>query len=248
MMFGYFVFSGEMGSRIQPNPAKQPRCGHHVETPFLYIAKTGPGRQFLCPFYKCKEKGDVVANVVNDEEVALPADPLAGRSKVQVQEAREMSIFQAFVVAAELPLDHGTARNAKPPFPDIGCTVSGKPHWFELGEIIPREVAEKVNPKRRAVGGGFSISQDSPFTQVVEKKTSSTYETQGAPVDLVLHFDLRLGSKSVVLGQIQQQAELLRSLVMDGLFQRVWIYDDWTKTVVWSRPKSQTSGSEELNL
>ena len=233
MMFGYFRHKGEMGSRIEANSGKQRRCGRHVETPFLYIGKVNQGRQFLCPFYKCHERGDWVSAVVVDEEIAVQEDLFAGLSKTE----REMSVFRSFAVASGLAIDEGSAVNAVPRHPDIRCTISGQLYWFELGQIISEEVAAKINPKRRNVDSGFSFSQEHPFVEIIQEKARKMYDTYGAPVDLILYFDLRLGTEGVVRLLIEKHAGLLNSLVTVGPFSRVWIYDDWTKIVVSSHSR-----------
>ena len=129
--------------------------------------------------------------------------------------------------------------NEKSPLPDIGCTISGKPHYFELGEIISEDVAEAVNPKRWGRDPGFSFSQENPFLYIVAKKATRTYTTDGAPVDLILHFDLKLGSRGVIDGLIQKHGERLKNLVTDGPFLGVWIYDSYTNFVVWSAARGR---------
>ena len=56
-------------------------------------------------------------------------------------------------------------------------------------------------------------------------------------MDLLLHFDLTLGSKSVVQSLIEKHVGLLDSLVTRGLFSGVWIFDQWTKSVVWNKAR-----------
>jgi hypothetical protein len=233
-MFGYFWHSGEMGSRKVLDPTNQRRCGVHPGTPFMYVGKVGDGRRYLCPFYKCDGRGDEVQSVVVDEDVEIPKHPLEGLKKADRQRAEEMAVFESFVSASGITIDKGSAANAESPYPDIRCAILGKLHWFELGEIISEEVAAKLSPKRKAMDGGFSFKQERPFTQVVEKKATKKYETQGAPVALLLHFDLRWGSRSVVVGLIGKHAALLKPLVNDGPFTEVWIYDAFTKCIVWS--------------
>jgi hypothetical protein len=237
MMFGYFWFSGAMGSRIEPNQNEQ-RHGNHLERPFMYIGKVGQGRKYLCPFYKCDEQGDDVAAVVVDEEVEISEDPLDRLGKEERKRAVEMAFFQSFASASGLAMDEGSPLNHPPDAPDINCTISGKPHWFELGRIINRELAEKINPKRRTSVSGFSFSQEDPFVEMITKKKSKKYVTGGDPVDLILHFDLSLGDRSVVERQIEKHTELLESLVTTGPFSRVWIYDAWKKRVIWSLSRS----------
>jgi len=228
-MFGYYWDSGEMGSRKMRDSNPQPRCGAHPATPFMYVGKVGQGRRYLCPFYKCDKQGDEIGSVVIDEEVEIPKDPLIGLNKAD----REMAVFKSFIGASEIAIDEGSS-NAEPPHPDIRCTVAGKLHWFELGQIIDKEVAAKTSRTRKTMDGGFGFSQETPFVYIVKDKATKTYETLGAPVDLALHFDLHLGTKRVVIDQILKHAALLKSLVGTGPFSRVWIYDEYTKCIVWS--------------
>lgn len=51
-MFGYHWDSGKPGTQKEMNPEKQHR-GNHPGLPFMYIGKSGEGRRFLCPLYKC---------------------------------------------------------------------------------------------------------------------------------------------------------------------------------------------------
>ena len=76
---------------------------------------------------------------------------------------RSLLIFQSFASACGLPVDEGSPENREPDYPDILCTISGQRYCFELGQIIHEEVAEKVNPKRRTLDGGFSYDQEEPF-------------------------------------------------------------------------------------
>jgi hypothetical protein len=120
-MFGYYWDSGEMGSRKVPDPKRQSRCGAHPQTPFMYVAKVGQGRRYLCPFYKCDKQGDEIGSVVIDEEVEIPKDPRIDLKKAD----REMAVFKSFV-ASGVAIDKGSRSNAEPPYPDIRCTISGK--------------------------------------------------------------------------------------------------------------------------
>lgn len=229
-MFGYHI--NEPGRRLRTNGPKQPR-GNHPGVPFMYIAKEGEGRRYKCPYYKCDEQGPVVAASIADEDVQLPANPLDDFRGADRKRAVEMLVFQSFVLACGLPIDEGSAENGAQGYPDIGCTISGQPYWFELGQIIHEEVAEKLNPKRRKQDGGFSYDQEKPFVELINAKTSKNYKTEGAPVDLVFHFDHRLGTASTVRRLSEKHRTLLDSLTTIGPFRRVWIFDDYAKELVW---------------
>ncbi len=229
-MFGYHV--NEPGRRLQTHGPKQPR-GNHPGVPFMYIGKDGAGRRYKCPHYKCDERGPVVALSVVDEEVQFPASPLDDLKSSERKRALEMLVFLSFASASGLQIDEGSPENGAQYFPDISCTICGQRYWFELGRIINKEVAEKLNPNRRKQEGGFSYDQEKPFVELISEKTLKKYKTEGAPVDLVLHFDLRLGTTANVARLVEKHRTLLESLVTTGPFRRVWIYDEYTKELVW---------------
>lgn len=112
---------------------------------------------------------------VMDEEVQLPPDPLDDLRNSERKRALEMLVFLSFASASGLPIDEGSPENGAQYYPDISCTISGQRYWFELGQIINEEVAEKLNPKRRKQEGGFSYDQEKPFVERInDKATKST--------------------------------------------------------------------------
>jgi hypothetical protein len=231
-MFGYHWNSGKPGTRRQMNSQNQPR-GNHPAEPFMYIGKVGEGRRFMCPLYKCDEEGPELAASVVDEEVETPTNPLDDLRGDERKRAVEMSVFQSFASVSGLRIDEKSSENGQQNYPDIGCTISGQRYWFELGQIINEEVAEKLNPKRRKPEGGFSYDQESSFAKLVSDKATKKYETEGAPVDLVLHFDLRFGTTARARLLIEKHGTLLDSLSTAGQFKRVWIFDVHTNEIVW---------------
>lgn len=71
--FGYFSKARMMGGQIQYDTPGQKRCGKHgFKGPTKYIGKVGHGLQLFCPFYKCGEAGEVIAEIVIDSQVNLP--------------------------------------------------------------------------------------------------------------------------------------------------------------------------------
>ena len=103
------------------NLSKQPRCGTHDETPFMYVGKVGQARRYLCPFYKCDRQGDEVARFVLDDQVATVEDPLAKLRKRDRKPSKEMAVFKSFVSAVGLDVDEGSEVSASEPYPDIRC-------------------------------------------------------------------------------------------------------------------------------
>jgi len=230
-MFGYHWNRG-VGTLREINPSNQER-GNHPGVPFMYIGKVGHGRQFLCPLYKCDEHGLKVADYVEDEFVQLPANPLNGLRAAERKRAVEMSVFLSFALSGGLEIDEGSVESRDPEYPDIECMVSSQKYFFELGRIISGEVAEKLNPNRRKPEGGFAYDQEKPLLEVVNGKIGKKYTTEGAPVDLVLHFDLRLGTAATVASLIERTPKRFDSLCTTGPFKRVWVFDEHTRQVIW---------------
>lgn len=229
-IFGYHT--NPTGRRIQTDGPKQPR-GNHPGVPFMYIGKFGDGRRFKCPYYKCEEQGPVVAEAVVDEHLEPPPDPLSHFKKEKRKRVEELSTFQLFAPACGLAIDRGSPENGIPPCADILCTISGQRYWFELGHFIHEQVAEKVNPKRRQFDGGFSYDQEGPFLKLIDNKVAKRYVTDGSPVDLILHFDLRFGTAATVRRLCERHSDRLRALTTSGPFTRVWVFDVSTKAVIW---------------
>jgi hypothetical protein len=229
-MFGYHA--NNSGDRLNSGNDTQPR-GNHAGLPFMYIAKTDSGRRYKCPYYKCVEQGPIVAASTADEEVNLAIDPLAKLKKVERQCAEEMRVFQEFALAAGLRVEGGSPENKEPPHPDILCSILGQKHWFELGQIIHEDVANRFNSKRPKPVGGFSVSQDKPFLELILKKTDKNYTTEDALVDLILHFGPQFATSASVKQLAKKYKTYLDSLILEGPFNQVWIFDENTKEVVW---------------
>lgn len=168
-MFGYHWHSGKPGSRFRTNLERQVR-GNHPGLPFMYIGKSGEGRRYMCPLYGCDEHGPEVAAFVVDQEVHVLSNPLDGLKKAQRKRVVEMLVFQSFASAAGLSVDEGSPENRDPDYPDIVCMSSCEKYWFELGQIINEEVAEKLSPNRCLQDAGFSYDQEEPLIDVARAR------------------------------------------------------------------------------
>ena len=152
------------------------------------------------------------------------------------KELAEMDAFNGFVSASGLKVDPGTAKNEKPPLPDISCKIDDAPYFFELGEVTDEELAEQVGISKRtqADGDGGFFGEEKPLLRMVSKKAESTYSTGGVPLDLVLHYDKQYPFvPSDYLNRYE--ADIAAAMTPNGPFSRIWIYDSWTKSVLWKR-------------
>ena len=64
--------------------------------------------------------------------------------------------------------------------------------FFELGEITDDDLAKDESTSLRfgVDGEGGLFSEEEPLLRIIRKKTASTYQPDGAPLDLVLHYDV----------------------------------------------------------
>ena len=120
--------------------------------------------------------------------------------------------------------------------PDISCTIGGVPRLFEWGEITDEELAQQIGESQRTQtdGEGGALSEEEPLVRMILKKAQSTYQTDGVPLDLVLHYD-----KQVPFAPAEHldrhEAEIATAMTPNGPFSSIWIYDGWSKTILWKR-------------
>jgi hypothetical protein len=227
---GYFWFGREPGSRIQMDSSRrQKRCGRHDSTPFMCVSNLGGIRKYICPFYGCNEHGDTVASVP-DENPPLIESPFAALTKKQRKQRHEREVFNSFVFTAGIAVDD--AHSGEEPYPDIRSTMDGNERAFELGEIVDQKFAERTSPTRRQFDGGFSFSLEQPLLDIISKKLGTTYVTGGVPIELVLYYGKHPADSSAAT-HIGKHRAALESLVTSGTFSRVWVLDNWTKTILW---------------
>lgn len=173
-----------------------------------------------------------MAEFVLDLELQeAPVESMAALSGDAKKEADELSVFREFTKAAALTAE--APDNAKPPRPDIRCKIEGKDYWFELGRITDTNLAKEISGGWKNRPKPFSILQEEPFERIMKQKAKKTYQTDGRPVDLVLHFDQQPPDRAAIQRHLQSHADMLSDLTRTGPFSRVWIYDGWSKSVLW---------------
>jgi hypothetical protein len=241
---GYFTKDRQPGGRNEMSPYTQERCGRHDRVLFMHIGRVGHGRRFRCPCDDCEGLGRIVAeNVadVNELEQDAATTTSDGRTSDEKKEVAELSTFTEFAIAANLPVISQV--NAKPPRPDIRCLIDGDEYWFELGRITDTKLAKAITAGWRTDLKPFSFAQKEPFLRIIEKKGAKRYETSGRLVDLVLHFDQQPPDRTALQRHLREHAHALNDLRKRGPFSRIWIYDKWSKSVLW---QSTTRGEIPL--
>jgi hypothetical protein len=230
---GYFDLDRQRGDSVRLHARAPERCHRHTDLtfdPFMWIANSGKGRRFACPIKGCRCVGPAVAEFVSDvgrkEEPRAAMAILRGEAK---KAAFELSVFNEFAKAALLSAD--APENGGRGFPDVRCKIDGQEYWFELGRITDEILAEQINRVWPKNPRPFTFGQEEPFERIMKQKATKTYQTNGRPVDLVLHFDHQPPDRKAIQRHVAQHAGTLDELAKR--FSRVWIYDGWSKSVLW---------------
>jgi len=152
------------------------------------------------------------------------------------KELAERSAFLGFIEAAKVKVDPDSAANEEPLLPDISCKIEGAPYFFELGEITDENLAKDISTSLRdgIDGEGGFFSEEQPLIRIVRKKKSKTYQTNGAPMDLVLYYDKQFQIAPAEYLKLYK-ADIDACVTPDGAFSRIWIYSSWTKSILWQR-------------
>lgn len=149
----------------------------------------------------------------------------------------EINIFNDFASAAGLAIQ--SPRNEEPPLPDISCQLDGKPYFFELGEITDQGLAKAYSDALKTMeptGGAFS--QELPLVDIIQSKEAASYERNGVPIDLVLFYDKQYPEEYTLGSYLEKHHNKIESLLQNGPFQNLWIFDRWTKRILYKATKT----------
>jgi hypothetical protein len=162
---------------------------------------------------------------------AYDALPARGRRKVYnellTSDGRkrmlELRAFLGFLEASKFPVDRATVFCPDPPYPDIRSSLGSSHYFFELGEVADKDLARSYGESLKT--GGITAewySDSEPLTSIIRSKAQKTYQTDGAPVDLLLYYWKQAPYEpEVETALIQRVGQALRS----GPFSRIWVYD-----------------------
>ncbi|MCX6638183.1 MAG: hypothetical protein NT090_24275 [Acidobacteria bacterium] len=165
------------------------------------------------------------------------------------KDVAESWIVIEFTSAAGLRLDNAPTK-LQPPMPDFECIIHGERLLFELGEMLQSNLAEGVaysakqsHKKMEAISrgdietansiqtaGSRSFPANASLERMLRQKLTKTYKTEGLPSHLLLFYDQQvpLGPFDYVL-QWQQK---IAGLIAGSVFQRVWIFELGSRTVI----------------
>lgn len=153
-------------------------------------------------------------------------------SASQDKEARERLMFSGFAAQCGLDVDHASIASCSPPLPDIRCTINGTPYFFELAEVVPQEQAQALATKG-VYTAGFPDPEDKgskAMEAIIRQKQTKTYQTDGAPVDLLLYFnkDFPMYLPDEASDDAPTGIDIaITECKQHGPFTRIWTYCSW---------------------
>ena len=144
----------------------------------------------------------------------------------------------------EVAVSEESVEERHPPEPDIFCQLGSQPVYFELALLLDSEVPKsRLEALRRAPEQvKFPIGKVGlPERDVLVKKMQSKYETGGVPIQLLLYFDASdiLTAGTIPPADFDDHAKQVMLPILEsssGPFQRVWVYERYRPSILWSWP------------
>jgi len=161
------------------------------------------------------------------------------------KETHELVVFREFAVAAELGGAIDDAECRPPPEPAILYRTKDGLQYFELGRLADAEHARTVLKAIRQAPKPVTPDLKKiklPEREVLKQKLTKTYEASGLPIDLVLYFDSerRHLEGGIPLMDFGLHASFVMVPLLEnsmGQFQRVWVFERYRRSIVWSFPQ-----------
>ncbi|MDR3792172.1 MAG: hypothetical protein P4L03_02215 [Terracidiphilus sp.] len=142
------------------------------------------------------------------------------------QQTEESRMFVGFVQATSIVADPFAHINENPPRPDIRTSIDGRDYYFELGEITDEGLAKSISDSLKTkMVSGRAISQDEPLENMLKKKCKKTYETDGAPIDLLLYYWRQGPYEESIANYLRTNCRDIEARFRSSQFIRIWIYD-----------------------
>jgi hypothetical protein len=149
----------------------------------------------------------------------------------------EQKVFSNFVNAAKLNVIPDSIRPEEAPLPDISCHIDGHLHYFELTRVADQSIANEVGAllkeTRRTGKGGVGhvtwYDDRQMLRKAITRKNDKKYETHGAPLDLLVYYDVTI-SPSPLPELIDSIFHSLQTEFHDQ-WNKIWLYD-WSNNQV----------------
>jgi hypothetical protein len=143
-----------------------------------------------------------------------------------LKRAREWDLFVRFCEAGGLDIDPAKVEMLDPPWPDLRAEVLGRPHYFELGEVVPEDFLRAESKRGKTLRLDYSsvLPVWEPLESIIKKKMKKRYAPGSEPLSLVLYSE-RDGSVWDVLRPLveERRAEVVECFEA-GNFDHLWLF------------------------
>lgn len=152
----------------------------------------------------------------------------------------ESLIFISFAYETKLNPDPFEHSNEDPPRSDVLTRIDGREYFFELGEITDEALAKGIAESvKTGTVSGCALSQEEPLAKMLKQKCEKLYETNGAPVDLLLYYWRQGPYMETIIGYLNDNSLEINKLLTLSQFTQIWIYDLGSETVLWKIEKKR---------
>lgn len=156
-------------------------------------------------------------------------------SSEQKQQTAESLVFISFATATDLLADPFMHDNESPPRPDIRTSIDGQDYYFELGEIVDEDLAKNIARSRKlGLVSGCRLSQVDPLVKMLKQKCEKKYETDGAPVDLLLYYWRQGPYQTTIDNYLAGTRRDIEESLRKSQFDKIWIYGWESEKVLWT--------------
>ena len=150
-----------------------------------------------------------------------------------LKRAREWHLFVRFCEAGGLDVDPAEVDMLDPPFPDLKADVFGRPHFFELGEVVQEDWLRALARHEKATGkrplGPIEsplpvLTVWSPLEVIIGKKMKKRYDPDSKPLSLVLYSERNSPPWDVLQPLIEERRSEIGVSFDSSEFDHLWLY------------------------
>jgi hypothetical protein len=143
-----------------------------------------------------------------------------------LKRAREWDLFIRFCEAGRLDINAAEVEMLDPPWPDLTVEVFGRPHYFEMGEVVPQDFlrADSKRGKTLQLEPSPLIPVWNPLETIIKKKMAKRYAAGSEPLSLVLYYERNDPIWDVLRPLVEERRAEIVKCFDAGNFDHLWLF------------------------
>jgi hypothetical protein len=136
-------------------------------------------------------------------------------------------LFVRFCEAGKLDVNPAEVDMLDPPWPDLRAEVFGRPHYFELGEVVQQDWIKALaqQEKRLIIDSPLPLTAVwSPLESIIQKKVSKKYVPQATPLSLLLYSERNAPHWAVIETLVRERKPEIRASFENSAFDHLWLF------------------------